>query len=339
MTPPTPFAKETPMLSKLLRTVVFSLTCALAFTAHAQAPWPNKSVRIIVPFAAGSFTDTAARAIAQELSSELGQPFIVESRGGAGSTLGTDIVAKAAPDGYTLLVTDNSFAISAALYDKLPYDPVKDIVKISTVAESPAVLMVRQDLRQDLPSKSLKELVDFARQQPKKLTYGSGGQGSSAHLGMELFYADAQVEATHVPYKGIAAAFVDLIAGHIDTVIASAGSSAGHIRGGKVRGLAVTGKERHPLLPGVPTFAEAGFPDFNMSYWFGLMAPAGVPAPVLTRLQQGVARAVQQSKVIDAFTAAGARAAASTPAEFSKRVVDETRVWKGVITRAGVKPE
>ena len=212
------------------------------------------------------------------------------------------------PDGYTLLVTDNSFAISAALYDKLPYDPVKDIVKVSTVAESPAVLMVRQDL----PAKSLKELTEFAQKQPKKLTYGSGGQGSSAHLGMELFYAGAQAEATHVPYKGIAAAFVDLIAGHIDTVIASAGSSA------------------------VPTFAEA---DFNMTYWFGLMAPAGVPAPVLSRLQQGVARAVQQPKVIDAFTAAGARAVASTPAEFTKRVEDETRVWKGVITRAGVKPE
>ena len=335
MTPTTPLAKEILMVPKLIRTALLGLTCVLTFTAHAQAPWPNKPVRIIVPFAAGSFTDTAARAIAQELSSELGQPFIVESRGGAGSTLGTDIVAKAAPDGYTLLVTDNSFAISAALYDKLPYDPVKDIVKVSTVAESPAVLMVRQDL----PAKNLKELVDFARQQPKKLTYGSGGQGSSAHLGMELFYAGAQVEATHVPYKGIAAAFVDLIAGHIDTAIASAGSSAGHIRGGKVRGLAVTGKERHPLLPGVPTFAEAGFPDFNMSYWFGLMAPAGVPTPVLARLQQGVARAVQQPKVIESFTAAGARAVASTPAEFSKRVADETRVWKGVITRAGVKPE
>ena len=337
MTPPTPFAKEFVMVSKRIRTTLLGLTCALALSAQAQAqaPWPNKPVRIIVPFAAGSFTDTAARAIAQELSSELGQPFVVESRGGAGSTLGTDIVAKAAPDGYTLLVTDNSFAISAALYDKLPYDPVKDIVKISTVAESPAVLMVRQDL----PAKNLKELVDFAIPQPKKLTYGSGGQGSSAHLGMELFYAGAQVEATHVPYKGIAAAFVDLIAGHIDTVVASAGSSAGHIRGGKVRGLAVTGKARHPLLPAVPTFAEAGFPDFNMTYWFGLMAPTGVPAPVLSRLQQGVARAVQQPKVIDAFTAAGARAVASTPAEFAKRVEDETRVWKGVITRAGVKPE
>ena len=323
------------MRFQLLRYALLASACMLTSLAQAQAPWPNKPVRVIVPFAAGSFTDTAARAVAQELASELGQPFVVESRGGAGSTLGTDLVAKAAPDGYTLLVTDNSFAISAALYDKLPYDPSKDIVKVSTVAESAAVLMVRQDL----PAKTLKELAELGRQQPKKLTYGSGGQGSSAHLGMELFYSGAQVEATHVPYKGIAAAFVDLIAGHIDSVIASAGSSAAHIRGGKVRGLAVSGKERQPQLPDVPTFAQAGFPDFTMTYWFGLMAPAGLAAPVLNRLQNSVARAVAQPKVVEAFAAAGARAQASTPTEFAKRVDDETRVWKGVIVRAGVKAE
>lgn len=323
------------MLLKLVRTIFFGVSVAATLSAQAQTPWPSKPVRIIVPFAAGSFTDTAARAIALELSTELGQPFIVESRGGAGSTLGTDIVAKAAPDGYTLLVTDNSFAISSALYDKLPYEPTKDIIKVSAVAESPAVLMVRKDF----PAKTLKELVDLARKQPQKLTYGSGGQGSSAHLGMELFFSEAKAEATHVPYKGIAAAFVDLIAGHIDAGLASAGSSAGHIKNGKVRGLAVTGKARHPLLPDVPTFAEAGFPGYNMTYWFGVMAPAGVPVAILRRLQQGVARAVEQPKVIETFAAAGARAVASTPADFTKRVDDETRLWKGVITRAGIKSE
>ena len=185
----------------------------------AQA-WPQRHVRVIVPFAAGSFTETAARAIGQELSSTLGQPFVIETKGGAGSTLGTDLVAKAQPDGYTLLLTDNSYAVSAALYAKLPYDPDKDIVKISPVAEAPAVIMVHKDA----PYRTLTELVEDARKRPGKLTFGSGGQGSSAHLALALFCSDVQIELTHIPYKGVAAALLDLIAGRIDVGLSSARS-------------------------------------------------------------------------------------------------------------------
>lgn len=320
-----------PRFSRVAAALVFTL-CA---SAHAQQPWPAKPVRIIVPFSAGSFTETAARAIGAELSAQLGQPFVVETRGGAGSTLGTDAVAKAAADGHTLLFTDNSFAVSSGLYAKLPYDAEKDIIKVSTVAEAPAVIMTRADL----PVKTLKDLVDLALKQPKALTFGSGGQGSSAHLATELFFTSVDAELTHIPYKGVAVALLDLIAGRIDVGLSNVGSATQHIKGGRVRGLAVAGRERHPLLPEVPTFAEAGYPNYNMIYWFGMMAPAGTPAAVINQLQQGIARAVEQPKVRDAFAGAGVKAIASTPADFTKRVDEEARVWKRVIARAGVKPE
>jgi len=317
------------------RMAALMLCCVAASSLQAQTAWPSKAVRIIVPFAAGSFTETAARAVGAELASQFGQPFIVETRGGAGSTLGTDAVAKAAPDGHTLLLTDNSFAVSAALYQKLPYDPDRDIAKISPVAEAPAVIMVRQDLA----AKTLKDLVDLARRQPRTLTFGSGGQGSSAHLAVELFLSGPDIELTHIPYKGVAAALLDLIAGRIDVGLSSVGSATQHIRGGRVRGLAVAGRERHPLLPDVPTFGEAGFPEYNMIYWFGVMAPAATPPAVLAQLQQGIARAVEQTRVRDAFAGAGVRAVATSSADFARRVEDESRVWKRVIARAGIKPE
>jgi len=221
------------------------------------------------------------------------------------------------------------------LYDKLPYDPDKDIIKISTVAEAPAVLMVKADA----PYKSLKELVDQAQKSPKQLTYGSGGQGSSAHLATELFFMQTNSELTHVPYRGVAAALLDLMAGRIEVGLSSAGSAAQHIKGGKLRGLAVAGKERHPLIPDVPTFTEAGYGNYEMVYWFGLMAPAGLPPAVLARIQQGVARAVEQPKVIDVFAATGARAVARSSTDFSKKVQDESRLWKSVVIKSSIKVE
>jgi tripartite-type tricarboxylate transporter receptor subunit TctC len=307
----------------------------LANSAIAQSAWPSKPIRIVVPFAAGSFTETAARTLGAELSTQWGQAVIVETKGGAGSTVGTDMVAKSAPDGYTLLVTDNSFAVSSALYDKLPYDPEKDIVKISTIAEAPAVLMVKADA----PFKSLKDVVEHAQKNPKQLTYGSGGQGSSAHLATELFFIQSNAELTHVPYRGVAAALLDLMAGRIDVGLSSAGSAAQHIKGGKLRGLAVVGKDRHPLIPDVPTFTEAGYGHYDMVYWFGLMAPAGLPPAVLARIQQGVARAVEQPKVIEVFSATGARAVSRSSAEFSKKVQDESRLWKTVVNKSAIKVE
>ncbi len=322
-------------LKKWLRSALLLTSLSLGLAVSAQTTWPNKPVRIVVPFAAGSFTETAARAIGAELSNQLGQAFIVETKGGAGSTLGTDVVAKSAPDGYTLLLTDNSFAVSTALYPKLPYDPDKDLVKISTVAEAPAVMMVKSDA----PYKSLKELVEHAQKNPKSLTYGSGGQGSSAHLAIELFFSGVNAELTHVPYKGVAAALLDLMAGRIDVGLSSAGSAAQHIKGGKLRGLAVVGKDRHPLIPEVPTFAEAGYGQYGMVYWFGLMAPANMPPAILSKLQQALAKAVEQPKVIEIFAATGARAVATSSTDFTRKVDEEARVWKSVVTKAGIKVE
>jgi tripartite-type tricarboxylate transporter receptor subunit TctC len=323
-----------------MKTLGLALTTSLALLlpmeqALAQPAWPAKPVRIIVPFAAGSFTDIAARAIGAELTGQTGQQVLVENRGGAGGTIGADAVAKAAPDGYTLLLTDNSFVISPGLYARLPYDPQKDLVPVSTVAEAPAVMVARTDL----PAKTLKEVVDAARAQPRVLTFGSGGQGSSAHLATEMFLDMAGVQMLHVPFKGVAAALADVVAKRIDVTIGSVGSASGHVTAGRVRGLAVTGKARSPLLPDVPTFAESGYPGYDMVYWFGVFAPAATPPAVLGRLHDELERATATAKIQEMFARQGVRPVTSSAADFARRVSDETRRWRDVVAKAGVKVE
>jgi len=318
-----------------LSTLVSPLWSDTAFS-QTQTPdkWPNKPIRVIVPFAPGSFTDTAARAVSAELAIALGQPLVVENKGGAGSTLGTDIVAKAAPDGYTFLVTDNSFAVSAALYDKLPYQP-QDLIQVSTLADAPAVLVGRPNLA----TKTLKETIEAARTHPGLMTFGSGGQGSSAHLAMEEFLLENKVEMVHIPFKGIAAAVIEVAADRVDLAIGSVGSTSGFIKDGRVLGLAVSGENRQDIFPNVPTFAQAGFPEYQMMYWFGMMAPAGTPPAIVERMQTEIAKAVTAQKVQEVFGSAGVRAIANTPAEFSKMVQNETTLWTDVIRRAKIKQE
>ena len=303
-------------------------------SAHAQAAWPTKPIRVVVPFAPGSFTDTAARTVGAELSAQLGQTVIVENKGGAGSTLGTDTVAKAPADGYTFLVTDNSFAVSAALYKKLPYNP-KEIIQVSLLADGPAVLVARPTL----DTKTLKETIDFARANPGKLNFGSGGQGSSAHLAMEAFLMQNKAQLVHIPFKGIAAAMVDVAAGRVDIAIGSAGSTSAYIKDNRLLGLAVSGDARHPAMPNVPTFAEAGFPGYKMMYWFGMMAPAGTPPAIVERMQKEIAKAVATPKVVSVFTGAGVRPIATTSAVFTKMVQGEITLWSEVIARANITVE
>jgi tripartite-type tricarboxylate transporter receptor subunit TctC len=307
----------------------------LAAPAFAQSHWPDKPIRFVVPFTAGSFTDTAARAIGNELSTQLGQTIVVDNRGGAGSTIGTDFVAKSAPDGYTFLLTDNSYAVSMALYQKLPYDPVKDIMQVTLVAESPAVLVGRANL----PTKTLKETLEYGKANPDKLTFGSGGQGSSAHLAMEQLLLQANVKATHIPYKGVAAAMIEIVAGRVDMGIGSVGSAGQYIREGRLMGLAVSGTQRHPMFPNVPTFAEAGYPDYQMMYRFGVMAPAGTPPAIVDRMQKEIARSLQTPKIRELFNAAGVEPKSTTPAEFTRLVREESTTWKSVISRANIKVE
>ena len=311
-----------------------SLANSTAASNSATPAWPTKPIRIVVPFGAGSFTDIAARTVGAELSTKLGQSIIVETKGGAGSTLGTDLVAKAAPDGYTFLVTDNSFAVSSALYEKLPYAP-KDLVQVSLLADAPAVLVGRPGL----PAKTLKDMVELARSQPGKLTFGSGGQGSSAQLAMEAFLLQNKLELIHVPFKGIAPALMEVAADRVDIAISSVGTASAYLKDNRLLGLAVSSEKRHPNMPNVPTFTEAGFSNYKMMYWFGMMAPAGTPPAIIDRMQKEIVKAVATPKVVEVFAATGVRAIATSPATFTKMVQSETTLWSEVITRAKIKPE
>jgi tripartite-type tricarboxylate transporter receptor subunit TctC len=300
--------------------------------ARAQANWPNQVIKIVVPFAPGSFTDVSARLVAQELTEQLGQSVIVENRGGAGGTAGTVLVVRAASDGYTLVLTDNSLSMSPGLYPNLPYDPVKDLAQISRIAESPSILMVRPGLG----PKTLPDLIALAKQKPGDITFGSGGPGSSAHLAMELLLNVSGTKALHVPFRGVAAAIAEVIAGRVDMAIASLASGIAHVKEGRLLGLAVSGDKRSELLPDVPTFAEAGQPRYDMSYWWGIAAPAETPKPIIERLHREIVKACGQPRLRETFLKSAALAVTSTPDEMTKFLAREVDVWRNVIKTANV---
>lgn len=310
----------------------------LVNTTVASSPgkpaWPIKPIHIIVPFAVGSFTDIAARTVGAELATKLGQSVIIENKGGADSSLGTDLVAKAAPDGYTFLVTDNSFAVAAALHEKLPYSP-KDLMQVSLLADAPAVFVGRPHL----VTKTLKEVVEFARNEPGKLTSGSSGLGSSGQLAMEAFLLQNKLQVTHVPFKGIEAALTAVAADRIDIAISSISAVSPYIKEGRLLGMAVSSEKRHASIPNVPTFTEAGFSSYKMMYWFGMMAPAGTSPAIIDRMQKEITKAVANQQVIDTFAATGVRAIATSPATFTKMVHSETMLWAEVNTRAKTAPQ
>ncbi len=300
--------------------------------SFGQANWPSQVIRIVVPFAPGSFTDVSARLIAQELTEQLGQSVIVENRGGAGGTAGTVAVVRAAPDGYTLLLTDNSLSISPGLYPNLPYNPVKDLAQISRIANSPSILLVRPNLG----PKTLAEVIALAKQRPGEITFGSGGPGSSAHLAMELLLNVSGSKALHVPFRGVAAAIAEVIAGRVDMAIASLASGVAHVKAGTLLGLAVSGDKRSELLPDVPTFAEAGQPRYGVSYWWGIAAPATTPRAIVDRLHREIVKACAQPRLREAFLKSAALAVTSTPEEMTKFVDREIEVWREVIKSANV---
>jgi tripartite-type tricarboxylate transporter receptor subunit TctC len=308
---------------------------ALPMTAPAQPAWPTRPIRIVVPFSPGSFTDVAARTLAAELTEDLGQPVVVENRGGAGGTIGATMVASAAPDGYTVLVTDNSFVMSAALYDKLAYDPLTSFVQVSQLAESPSLLVARPGL----PVKDVGDLLALARAKPGELNFGSGGVGSSAHLATEQLMNVAGIRMTHVPFKGVAAAIADVMADRIDVSIASLASGMAQVRDGRVKGLAVSGDRRSRLLPDTPTFAESGVKDYDMSYWWGIAVPAGTPEAIVARINQAVVAAAAKPRLTTVFAAQGADPVTSTPGMISQRIEREIATWKAIKVKAGVKVE
>jgi tripartite-type tricarboxylate transporter receptor subunit TctC len=310
-----------------------ALAALLATVALAQ-PYPSKPIRIVVPFPAGGTTDVLARAVAQKLTESLGQATVVDNRPGAGGNIGAELVAKSPPDGYTLLMgTVGTHAINPGLYPKMPYDHVKDFSPVILVAGVPNVLVVNPAL----PFNSVKELIAYAKANPGKLNFASSGNGTSIHLSGELFRTMADVQIMHVPYKGSSPALQDLVGGQVQIMFDNLPSSLALIKAGKLKALAVTSLARAAALPDVPTLAESGLPGFEASSWFGLLAPAGTPQPVIAKLNADVAKWLASPEAKEKLLAQGAIAAGGTPEDFAKHIAAETAKWQKVVKDSGAK--
>jgi tripartite-type tricarboxylate transporter receptor subunit TctC len=300
--------------------------------ALAQA-YPSKAVRLIVPFAAGGSTDIIGRTIAQKLNETWGQPVLVDNRPGGSTVIGTDVVAKSAPDGYTLLVTPAPFTIVPSLIAKLPYDPAKDFEPITLINTTPLVIVVHPGV----PAKSIKELIALAKAKPGALNFGSSGSGGSNHLAGELFNAMAGVKMVHIPYKGNAPALADLVGGHVDAVFNGLTSAMPLIKSGRLRALAVTSLGRTAALPEMPTLDELGLKGFQAVAWNGLSAPARTPKDVIARVNSDVVKIVRSAELAERLKAEGSDPVGNSPAEYSAFLRDEIAKWAKVIKLAGVK--
>ncbi|MEO8442687.1 MAG: tripartite tricarboxylate transporter substrate binding protein [Betaproteobacteria bacterium] len=322
-----------------MKTKIVIGACALlgAMTAqplYAQS-YPTRPVRFILPFPAGGPTDLLGRIMGQKLAAQLGQPVVPENRPGAGGNVGTEYAAKQAADGYTMVLASPSLAISPSLYRKLGYDPVKDFAPISMVARIPNVLLVHPSV----PAKTLKELVQLAKANPGKLNFGSGGLGTSNHLGSELFKSLAGVDIVHVPYKGSNEAMVGMMGGHVDMVVIGVPPTLPHIKAGRVRPLAVLAAERLPYLPDVPTAREAGIANFEVTTWYVLAVPAGTPRDIIVRLNAEWVKLAESPDTREKMQTAGFEPMSSTPEQAGEFIKTEIVRWAQVIKDAKLKVE
>ena len=312
-----------------------ALALLFAGTALAQ-PYPVKPVRIVVPFAPGGGTDIVARTVGAKLSESMGQNFIVENRAGAAGAIGAELVAKSAPDGYTLLLgSSGPVTLNPALHPKLPYAPLRDFAPIALITTMPFLMVVHPSL----PVRSVKELIALAKSRPGELNYASPGSGSSTHLATELFKAMARVDIVHVPYKGVAPAATDLVSGRVQMLSGDLNTLMPHVAAGKMRPLAVTGAKRSALLPEMPTVAEAGVPGYEASGWFGLLAPAAVPPEIVRRLNGEVANVLQTDDLRKRLAGLGGEVAGGTPEAFRDHLRRESEKWRKVIRTLGLKPD
>jgi tripartite-type tricarboxylate transporter receptor subunit TctC len=324
---------EATMTQTWRRGALAVVTACMAAVAFAQ-PYPNHAIRLVVPFPAGGTTDILARAAAQKLTEALGQSVVVDNRPGAGGNIGAELVAKAAPDGYTLLMgTVGTHAINPSLYAKMPYDHVKDFVPIVLVAGVPNVLVVNPSL----PINSVADLIKLAKAKPGTINFASSGSGTSIHLSGELFKTMAGVDMTHVPYKGSAPALTDVMGGQVQIMFDNLPSSLALIKSGKLRAVAVTSLQRAPALPDVPTIAESGLPGFEASSWFGILAPAGTPAPIVAKINAEVNKWLQSPEAKEQLLAQGAAAAGGSPEQFVAHIRAETDKWAKVVKASGAK--
>jgi len=305
----------------------------LASAGQAQSGWPSKPVTLVVPFPAGGGTDAFARPLSAQFSKLTGRQMVIDNRGGAGGTLGAGIAAKAAPDGYTLFMGAVHHAIAPSMYPRLDYDIEKDFVPLALVANVPQVLVVNPRSQ----SGEFKEFLERVRKSPGRFNYGSAGAGTSHHLAGELFKQQTSSFITHIPYRGAGPALQDLIAGNVDMMFDGLGSSAQHIKGGRIKALMVSGTKRNPAFPEVPCAAELGLPDYTVTTWYGVWAPKGVPADVQARILEELRRASATDELKAAWAANGAEFGGLTPAQFGSFVAAEVKRWAAVVKASGAK--
>ena len=313
---------------------VILLGCALAVPAVAQ-PYPSRALRIISPFAPGGGNDALCRTLAPKLSEGLKQPVVIDNRAGANGIVGTEIAARAAPDGYTIILVPSGHAVNATLYRKLPYDTLKDFTPITLVASSPLVLAAHPSL----PAKNVKELVTLARARPGQLSYGSAGIGSSGHLGGAQFEVLTGAKLLHVPYKGMGVVITDLMSGQVSLTFGTSLSVVPHVRSGRLRALASTGAQRSIALPELPTVAEAGVPGYEASLWYGFVGPARIPPEIVRRLNAEIVAVLGMAEIRERLASQGVEARPTSSAEFGKLLVSDIERWAKVVQRAGIKAE
>jgi len=313
------------------------LPVLLAFcTAGALAQsYPTRAIKLVVPSSPGGGTDIVARILGQKMSEQLGQQFVVENRAGAGTVIGNDAVAKSAPDGYTLLMGLSTLAINPSMYAKLPYDALRDFAPISQSVSACNILI----LHPSVPAKTVTELIALARTKPGSLTFGSAGMGTNPHLSGELFKSLARIDMVHVPFKGSGQSIISQLAGEIAANFPSVPTAMPYIKAGRLRGIGVTTLKRVEVLPDVPSIAEAGLPGYEATQWFGLLAPAGTPRPIIDRLYQESSRALRSADMKERMTAEGLEVVGGTPEEFASYIRSETEKWTQVIKAAGIKPQ
>ncbi len=326
-------------LNQLLKISWVAMIAALLSSqagAQSTPEWPTKSITLITPYAAGGSADTRMRLLARKLTEKLGQPVIVENKGGAGGVIGTAAIAKAVPDGYTIGSGNMApLAVNPSMMKKMPYDSVKDIAPIILIEQAPLVLSVANSL----PVKNLGDLIALAKKEPGKLTFGSSGVGGAHHLSGEMFREISGLDITHVPYKGGSPAATDLMAGHLSMMFEMGYSALPSIQAGKIRPLAVTSTTRLAILPEVPTMAESGVADFESYNWQGIIGPAGIPTPIIEKLNKVLNEILQDPDVIKAIAETGSQARGGSPETFAQFIGTERAKWAKVIQAAGIKPE
>jgi tripartite-type tricarboxylate transporter receptor subunit TctC len=320
-----------------MRVAALVLGCVLtAAVAQAQqAAYPSRPLRLILPFPPGGSTDLLGRTLAEKLGDSLRQPVIPENRPGAGGNVGAEAAARSAPDGYTLVLCAPSLAISPSLYRKLNYDPMRDLVPVALVATIPNLLVVHPSV----PARSLAELAQHARANPGKLNFGTGGPGTSNQLAADMFRSLSRTEIVLVPYKGAETAMLAVLSGQVQMVVIGTPASATHVKSGKLRALALLGKERYPDLPDVPTAAESGMPEFEVDTWYGVLAPAGVPREVLARLNGDIVKVMRTPDMRERLATMGIQPLASTPEEFGEFLKSEVARWGKVVRESGAQVE